>query len=46
MIKWYKLIKWINSQRAKGFLSFRVVTNRDTFIIWNEDNKESIRLKY
>ena len=46
MLKWYRLIKWIKNQRAKGFLSFRVVTNSDTFIILNDENDESIRINF
>ncbi len=46
MIKWYKLIKWVTKQRLKGFFSFNVVTDSETFIIWNPENNEQLRIKY
>lgn len=46
MIKWYKLIKWVKSQRKKGFLSFRVVTSNNKFIIWNPENDEEFRINF
>ena len=46
MIKWYKLIKWVNKQRKQGFLSFRVITSNKEFIIWNPDNGEEIRITF
>jgi hypothetical protein len=46
MIRWYKLIKWIKRQRKNGFLSFKVITSEDEFIIWNPENNEEFRVKY
>ena len=45
MIRWYKLIKWIKRQRKNGFLSFKVITSEDEFIIWNPENNEEFRVK-
>ncbi len=46
MIRFYRLIKWVKNQRKKGFYSFNVVTNESTFIIWNPQNDETLRIKY
>lgn len=46
MFKWYKLIKFVKQQRKKGFFSFKVVTTESEFVIWNDVNDETIRIKY
>lgn len=46
MIRWYRLIKWVNQQRKNGFYSFSVVTSGNKFIIWNPENDEELRIKY
>jgi hypothetical protein len=46
MFKWYRLIKFVRQQRKKGFFSFKVVTNEYEFVIWNDVNDETLRIKY
>jgi hypothetical protein len=46
MLKWYSLIKWVRKQRKKGFLSFKVVVSATEFVIWNQENDETLRIKY
>lgn len=46
MLRWYKLIKWIKKQRKNGFYSFKVVTDCNTFILWNPETDETLRIKY
>jgi hypothetical protein len=46
MLKWYRLIKWVKQQRKKGFLSFKVVVSGTEFVIWNQENDETLRIKY
>jgi len=46
MFKWHRLIKWVNQQRKKGFLSFKVVVSANEFVIWNPENDETLRIKY
>jgi hypothetical protein len=46
MFKWYRLIKFVKQQRKKGFFSFKVVANEYEFVIWNDVNDETLRIKY
>jgi len=46
MLKWCRLIKWVTQQRKKGFLSFKVVVSATEFVIWNNENDETLRIKY
>lgn len=46
MFKWYRLIKFVKQQRKKGFYAFKVVANEYEFVIWNDVNDETLRIKY
>jgi len=46
MLKWYRLIKFVKQKRKKGLLSIKVVLTASEFIIWNDVNEETIRIKY
>ena len=41
MRKWIKLIKFIKKHRARGIISFSVVTNNNTFIITTSDCEQT-----
>jgi hypothetical protein len=46
MFKWYRLIKFVKQQRKKDFYSFKVVASENEFVIWNDVNDETLRIKY
>lgn len=48
MFKWIKLIKFIKKYRSLGIMSFKVVTNSDTFILYVDEKgyHDQIRISY